>query len=170
MKLTKQQRSELFAGRTPKITLPGDKPCPVQSGYVHALSANVKIVVVGVNKDRHGDHSLVYALHDARERYLARQDGRTHPEQYASSNVGGIDHEAGRAIDAATQEEYSKEGRARDRLRQEAKHEARKALSRSQRLALVEQEAKQRRVPISTQLGAIERQLERIESRLDNVA
>jgi DNA-binding transcriptional regulator GbsR (MarR family) len=44
---------------------------------------------------------------------MAKQQGQSHPEQYVSSPAGGIDLEAGAAVDEYTQQRITKEAKAK---------------------------------------------------------
>jgi hypothetical protein len=71
LRLTREQRVEIFAGNYPRIAFPGDRPCPVGPGDVHRLSAKVSIAVLGVRRHRKtGEHILQYAVRDDRPRLL----------------------------------------------------------------------------------------------------
>lgn len=115
MPLTLEQRHALFDGENPpKITYPGDEPCPVEKGHVETLSAHVWLAVVDVRRTSKGDHSLVYELHNENlgSRYPAKQHGQLHPEQYVSSPAGAIDDQA---VDDFTQRRFTREAKDRER-------------------------------------------------------
>jgi hypothetical protein len=122
VKLTRQQRALLFAGECPRFTYPGAQPCPVAVGHVEVLSAHVRLEVTGIRRTAKGEHVLTYTLHNNRlgQRFLAVQDGQSHPEQYAHSGGSGVDPEAGEAVDGFTQKRITREAHARagDRLEQ----------------------------------------------------
>lgn len=117
MKLTREQRSALFAGDPPRITFPGDAPCPIKPGHVEVLSAHVKFEVTGARRNKKGEWVLVYTLYNNRlgQRFLAVQDGQKHPEQYAHSGGSAVDEEAGEAVDDFTQRRITKESRENQR-------------------------------------------------------
>lgn len=119
LKLTREQRTLLFAGEPVKLTFPGDKPCPVPEGHVEVLSAHVKIEVTGTRRSKTGEHVLIYTLHNNRlgQRFLAVQDGQSHPEQYAYSGGSGVDNEAGEAVDEFTQRRITDRSRQAERAR-----------------------------------------------------
>lgn len=117
MKLTREQRSSLFAGDPVKLTFPGGTPCPVEVGHVEVLSAHVWLEVTGVRRSSKGEHVLIYTLSNNRlgQRFLAAQDGQAHPEQYAHSGGSGIDPEAGEAVDEFTQRKITEAAKVRER-------------------------------------------------------
>lgn len=123
MKLNREERAKLFAGEPISITFPATEPCPYPVGHIEVLSANVRLEVTEIRrtkpsaKDPEGRHSLGYTLHNQRlgDRYLAKQAGQAHPEQYVSSPSGGIDLEAGAAVDELTQLRITREARAKER-------------------------------------------------------
>lgn len=125
MKLTRQQRSLLFAGATPRFVYPGADPCPVKAGHVEVLSVHVRLEVTGVRRTAKGDHTLVYTLHNNRlgQRFLAVQDGQLPGRddgQYNFSGGSGVDPEAGEAVDDFTQRRITKDSRAKTRRDLEA--------------------------------------------------
>lgn len=117
LKLSTDQRLALFAGECPKITFPGERPCPVMRGHVEVLSPHVRLEVEGARRTADGDWSLIYLLHNNRlgQRFLAAQDGQLHPEQYAHSGGSAVDPEAGEAVDEFTQRRITQEARLRER-------------------------------------------------------
>lgn len=118
MKLSRSDRSKLFAGDPVKLIFPGSEPCPYPKGHVEALSKHVWLEVTEIRRTAEGDHSLGYTLHNNKlgARFLANQHGQTHPEQYVSSPAGAIDPEAGEAVDDFTQKRITREARAKERL------------------------------------------------------
>lgn len=135
-KLTREQRSSLFSGQPVKITFPGDEECPVSVGHIEVLSANVRLEVTAIDKtkDRKTGETLYllrYTLFNDNlgRRFLAKQQGQRggvwprsddpHGDeertgstgQYAANPGGGMDHEAGEAVDEFTQQRITKESR-----------------------------------------------------------
>lgn len=116
MNLRRAQRSALFAGDCPKLTYPGDVPCPVKIGHIEVLSAHVRLEVTGIRRTRKGEWVLDYTLHNNRigQRFLAVQDGQLAPEQYAHSGGSAVDPECGEAVDAFTQKRITQQARLRE--------------------------------------------------------
>lgn len=117
MKLTREERRKLFAGIPVKLIFPGSEPCPYPIGHIEVLSKHVRLEVTEIRRTAEGDHSLGYTLHNDKlgERYMARQHGQVHPEQYVTSPAGGFDTEAGAAVDDFTQKRITREARERER-------------------------------------------------------
>lgn len=80
LKLTKQQRADLFAGKTPHIR--GNGECPIGPGYVYVISKDFHLCITKVEKDR-GDWWLKYRVED--HRHKARN--------LLSTPAGGIDYD-----------------------------------------------------------------------------
>jgi hypothetical protein len=70
LRLTKAQRSGLFAGEHPRISLTISEAAAVEVGDVHHLSSNVAITVLGKQIRRGGTVVLDYMLRDDRPRLL----------------------------------------------------------------------------------------------------
>ena len=68
LRLTREQRSALFARETPRIA--GDGVCPVKPGDVVRLSSKVSLLVLQVRRPKAGGWSLQYELRDTRDRVL----------------------------------------------------------------------------------------------------
>jgi hypothetical protein len=184
VKLTRDQRTKLFAGEPVTITFPGDSPCPYPIGHIEVLSANVKLEVTEIRRtkptpeDPEGRHSLGYTLHNQRlgDRYMAKQSGQAHPEQYVSSPAGGIDLEAGAAVDELTQRRITREAKAK------AQRDVAEHLSVLEKLELVltaqmqgrnlttQGEMKQARAQIKRAKRKIEGQAKALEAKDDEAA
>lgn len=63
MKLTRDQRKAFFAGEFPRITHPGDKPCPVEAGETYRLSKLQRLEVTRIRRSRKGEWVVVYEVH-----------------------------------------------------------------------------------------------------------
>lgn len=117
LRLTRTQRSLLVAGETPKLEFAGPPESPpVEVGEIIVLTKNVRLEITELRRTAENDYSLGYTLHNERlgSRFLANQHGQTHPEQYVSSPAGGIDTEAGEAVDDFTQKRITREARAKE--------------------------------------------------------
>lgn len=112
---------------------------------------------------------VVRALREAdKGRYLHSNPARP-PTDNRAMAVRETPGEPAEMVPEWYEEELVKENNAKDRARGEHSNAARKRGTLTQRLAWATVEAKQRSIPIGTQLGAIERQLERVERRLDKL-
>lgn len=136
MRLTRDQEAKLKAGRPVEIA--GQAPCPVEPGYVLALRADLALVVTRV--DWKGQNwKLRYELNKTESPRLLRRtppvvvpraDGaptagaiyRAGQESSYTSSPAGAITDAGEAVDAATQDRFSREGQ-QDRVRRMADYE-----------------------------------------------
>lgn len=121
MKLSREQRALLFAGECPKLSYPGSAPCPVKKGHTEVLSAHVWLEVTDIRRTSKGEWSLVYTLTNNRlgQRFMAKQDGLSHPEQYTSHSATGIDREAGEAVDEFTQRRITEDAKRNESQRKQ---------------------------------------------------
>lgn len=198
MKLTRQQRVDLFAGKHPRIAFPGDRPCPVSPGDSHPLSAKVSLIVLGVRRSKQGEHVLQYAVRDDRPRLLrssmhdmdfdairnsydeygmpgdpdAPAIERARVEgAYTSSPMAALSNEP-EAVDDDTLRQETKRARERDEMRKRAAFaELRRRqaeLPPEARLAELRRFARERGVDIRSELKVIERRLDAIVRRLED--
>lgn len=186
MKLTQEQRAELFAGDHPRITFPGDEPCPVEPGHIHKLSSEVEIEVMGVTETKRGEWRVDYVLRDQRPdllrrvppvhdprreakrgepvgdelRRAARESSTTHSQAEAVAD-------AGERVPESYQELLSAEGVQRDLARED---DQKRAVALEVRLAEVRAECRRRGVDTSRLDARMKKGIRAYERRLADAA
>jgi hypothetical protein len=164
LKLTREQRHQIFAGEPPKIT--GEGECPVEAGYVLELSSRVRLTVLQVRTRKGGGWSLQYEVSDRRDapRILRRTPGIHHvtkddlddngdPKPLTADEIhrAAMDSaytgrptslsDAGEAVDEKTQRRFSELARDRKAQLRLLRDAERQLQTAGQRLARVRREA-----------------------------
>lgn len=180
LELTRAQEAGLKAGKPVEIV--GQAPCPVEPGYVLGLRSDLTLVVTRV--DWKGQNwKLRYELTKIEPPRLLR---RTPPvvvpksdddaptagaiyragqeSSYTTSPAGAIE-DAGEAVDAATQDRFSREGQ-QDRVRRMADYE-KKVRERPlhEQLQDALEEAKEAGVDVARYEQSIEKRIEAVRRR-----
>ncbi|MGH3029260.1 MAG: hypothetical protein ACRDNE_00560 [Gaiellaceae bacterium] len=72
MDLTPSQRDQIRAGGAPRLTAPGDRPCPVSPGDVISVAFGLELVVERITRTRKGEHRVIYGVRDFQVRLPRR--------------------------------------------------------------------------------------------------
>lgn len=72
---------EILAGEKPKLTWPGDEPCPVEGGQEIRLTPRVAVLVDRIDRTRKGLHSARYRVLDERPTLPRRVPGMFEPPE-----------------------------------------------------------------------------------------
>lgn len=184
MRLSKEQRAELFAGRAPDIHVGRvDGKWSVQVGQVVRLSRKLAIEVLRVDPQKGGRGKVRYVVHDFRDppRLLRRTppvvvpeaDGAATPDSisraagessYTGSPAGAIT-DAGEAVDERSQDRFSRESQ-QERVRRMADYERRKReRPLIEQLAEALEEAREAGVDTGRQEARIEAGIEALRRR-----
>lgn len=184
-KLTREQRTAIFALEPPSIT--GNGPCPWEVGKTYPLSNRVSLKVVGHRRYKGGGWALQYEIHDTRDnvRNLRRTppsmpddelrkgfDSYGYPAAPTSDRVKKAAQEsaytsaptslsdAGEGIDEKVQDRFSGEAASRDGLREQRRREK---WDLAQRLQHAEEEARMLGLDVSHHRRAIAERIARME-------
>jgi hypothetical protein len=103
--------------------------------------------------------SFVAVADRDRPRFLARQDGHRHPQQYVDNPAGALDLEAGEAVSEDYQREISDESRRRWEVMRAEELAQKATRSRKHKLEQLENEARKRNVDVTRPVATIDRAL-----------
>ncbi len=161
LRLTRAQRTAIFAGGAPRIAFPGTQPPDIEAGQVIPLSTNVSLTIRGTTRGKKGEHILVYSVRDDRPNLLRRRPPAHSPQgadegpldaeaiaraaresAYTTTSHGALT-DAGEAVEPEYQDKLTRESRARwaaeqstERLEQQARQGARKLGAQLRDLAI----------------------------------
>ena len=72
MELTREQRDRIRAGGAPRLTFPGDEPCPLEPGTEIVIASNLSIRIERIRRTKKGEHIAFYTIRDFRVQLMRR--------------------------------------------------------------------------------------------------
>lgn len=155
LKLSRQQRTAIFALEPPRIE--GKGTCPVKPGHWQPLSSKVSIEVRAIRRHKGGGWSLQYTIHDRRDpvRNLRRTPPSLHDDQLRSvptQEAIEIAAEQSSYTSAPTSLSDAGEATGADWLKKETSR-----VRKSEQAGRAKRKAKLDAVPLSERVAELER-------------
>jgi hypothetical protein len=186
VKLTREERRRLldaYRGEAewPKLTRPGDKPCPIHEGERYQLSSLCWLEVLAPRRSAKGEHVIPYQVHMTEQlRYLLPSNHRVNLDEHGNPMPMTKDEELGYtgdsqrslergvpAVSRSDQERIDKQAEKRAEARREQERLRREQQTLETRLGIARKVAAIKNIDISTHERAIERRLLELERMLD---